>query len=160
MFLIPAVTGLILGGYGWFILGWIAFSVFFFGFWEIRILCSHCPFYGKEGSVLHCIANYGCPRFWKFRPEPISKSEKVQLVIGFIIMCGYPFPFLILGSQFILLILTLGGLAIFWSTILVFTCSKCINFSCLLNRVHKDTINEYLKRNPAIRDAWDRKVKS
>ncbi|MFX1363208.1 MAG: hypothetical protein ACFE7A_07125 [Promethearchaeota archaeon] len=79
---------------------------------------------------------------------------------GFIIMCGYPFPFLILGSQFVLLILTVGGLAIFWGITLKFTCSRCINFSCLLNRVRKETVNEYLKRNPVIREAWERKVES
>ena len=160
LFLIPACIGLILSGYGWYILGWIAFSIIFFGFWEIRILCSHCPFYAKKGRVLHCIANYGCPKLWKFHPEPISRSEKIQLVAGFIIMCGYPFPFLILGRQFVLLILTVGGLTIFWVTLLKFTCSRCINFSCLLNRVRKETVDEYLKRNPTIREAWERKVKS
>jgi len=85
----------------------------------------------------------------------------LQLVVaGFIIMCGYPFPFLILGRQFVLLILTVGGLTIFWVTLLKFTCSRCINFSCLLNRVRKETVDEYLKRNPTIREAWERKVKS
>ncbi|MFX0097892.1 MAG: hypothetical protein ACFE7E_09055, partial [Candidatus Hodarchaeota archaeon] len=130
LFLIPALAGFIMGGYGWYILGWIAFSIIFFGFWEIRILCSHCPFYAKRGSILHCIANYGCPKFWKFKPEPISKSEKIQLIAGFIIICGYPFPFLILGRQFILLFLATCGLGIFWGVTLKFTCSKCINFSC------------------------------
>lgn len=155
LFLVPALIGLVLSGYGWYIVGWIVFSIVFFGFWEIRILCSHCPFYAEKGSILHCIANYGCPKFWKYNPEPISKSEKIQLVVGFTIICGYPFPFLILGKQFVLLILTLSGLAIFWGTLLKFTCSKCINFSCFLNRVSKETVDEYLSRNPVIRKAWE-----
>lgn len=35
-----------------------------------------------------------------------------------------------------------------------YTCSKCINFSCLLNRVPKEVVDEYLKRNPIMRKAW------
>lgn len=157
LFLIPALAGLILSGYAWYILGWIVFSIAFFGFWEIRILCSHCPFYAEKGFFLHCIANYGCPKFWEYHPEPISRSEKIQLVAGFIIMCGYPFPFLILGRQFILSILTVFGLGIFWGALLKFTCSKCVNFSCLLNRVSKETVDAYLERNPVMKEAWEKK---
>lgn len=69
-------------------------------------------------------------------------------------MCGYPFPFLILGEQFILTLLTLWGGIMFWWTLQKYTCSKCINFSCLLNRVPKEVVDEYLKRNPIMRKAW------
>ncbi|MBU4349218.1 hypothetical protein KJ599_02730 [bacterium] len=153
-FLIPAVIGMILSGYGWYLLGWLGLAIIFFGFWETRILCSHCPYYAERGSTLHCVANYGCPKFWKYHPEPISKLEKIQLIIGFIIMCGYPFPFLILGEQFILTLLTLWGGIMFWWTLQKYICSKCINFSCLLNRVPKEVVDEYLKRNPIMRKAW------
>jgi hypothetical protein len=151
----PALVGVISGGYSFYLLGWAGFAVIFFGFWEIRILCSHCPFYAEKGFILHCIANYGLPKFWKYHPEPISKLEKVQFVIGLIIILGYPFPFLILGRQYILFILTVLGLIIFLGFLYKYTCSKCINFSCLLNHVPQEIVNEYIKRNPIMRKAWE-----
>jgi len=108
-FALPAIIGVIRGGYGWYLLGWAAFCLVFFEFWEIRILCSHCPYYAEKGLTLHCIAcshcpyyaekgltlhciaNYGSLKVWRYHPEPISKAETVQLVIGFILLCGYPF---------------------------------------------------------------------
>jgi hypothetical protein len=146
-----------LSGYGWYLLGWIGLAVFFFGFWEIRILCSHCPFYAEKGTTLHCIANYGCPKFWKYHPEPISKSEKIQLALGFAIMGGYPFPFLILGKQVILFLLAAWGLIMFFWTLKKYTCSKCVNLSCLLNGVPKEIADEYLKRNPSMKKALEEK---
>jgi len=154
-FLFPALIGMILSGCGWYLLGWVGLAIIFFGFWEIRILCSHCPYYAEKGVTLHCIANYGCPKFWKYHPEPISNSEKIQLVIGFTLICGYPFPFLILGEQFSLFLLTAWGLIMFFWILQKYTCSKCVNFSCLLNRVSKEVVDEYLKRNPVMRKAWE-----
>lgn len=154
-FMFPALIGMILSGFGLYLLGWVGLATIFFGFWEIRILCSHCPYYAEKGTILHCIANYGCPKFWKYHPEPISNSEKIQLLIGFIIMFGYPFPFLILGEQFVLLLLTVWGLTMFFWTLQKYTCSECVNFSCLLNRVPEEIVDEYLKRNPVIRKAWE-----
>ena len=154
-FLLPALIGMILSGYGWYLLGWVGLAIIFFGFWEIRILCSHCPYYAEKGATLHCIANYGCPKFWKYHPEPISNSEKIQLVIGFIIICGYPFPFLILGEQFILALLAGWTVIMFFWILRKYTCSKCVNFSCFLNTVPKEVVDEYLKRNPVMRKAWE-----
>jgi hypothetical protein len=105
---IPAVLGMVAGGYGWYLLGWAAIWLVFFGLWEIRILCSHCPYYAERGATLHCIANYGCPKVWRYHPEPISTPEKIQLMIGFVLVGGYPFPFLILGQQFSLALLPCG----------------------------------------------------
>jgi hypothetical protein len=154
-FLVPALVGIVLGGYGWFLLGWAGLAVIFFGFWEIRILCSHCPFYAEKSVTLHCIANFGCPKLWRYRPEPISSSEKIQLAIGFVMVCGYPFPFLILGEQFILLLVTVLGLAVFFLGLQKYTCSRCVSLSCLLNRVPKEVVDEHLKLNPVMRKAWE-----
>ena len=46
--LIPALAGMLLGGSGWYLIGWLGLVIFFFGFWEIRILCSYCPFYAEN----------------------------------------------------------------------------------------------------------------
>jgi hypothetical protein len=154
-FLFPALFGVIQSGYGRYLWGWAGFALIFFGFWEIRILCSHCPYYAEKGSTLHCIANYGCPKFWRYHPEPISKSEKFQLIIGFVVLGGYPFPFLILGGQLALSVLAAWGLTMFFWTLQKYTCSRCVNFSCLFNRVPRDVVDQYLRRNPVMRQAWE-----
>ncbi|MBU7021970.1 MAG: hypothetical protein HXS41_13000 [Theionarchaea archaeon] len=154
-FAFPALIGMIQSGYVMYILIWIAFMLFFFNVWESRILCRHCPFYAEEGRILHCIANYGVIKLWKYTPAPISWREKVQLVAGFILIGGYPFPFLILGNQMTLAFLALWGLIIFFWTLQKYVCSSCVNFSCLFNRVDKGVVAQYLDKNPSIRDAWN-----
>ena len=126
----------------------------FFELWETRILCSHCPYYAERGTTLHCIANYGSLKLWKYRPEPMSSSEKVQLWLGFAILGGYPFPFMILGRQVLWAIAALWGLVMFFWTLREYTCSRCVNFSCPLNTVPKETVDAYLERNPVMRQAW------
>jgi len=120
-FFIPALVGMTAGGYGWYLTGWFAFMIVFFGFWEIRILCSHCPYYAEEGRVLHCIANYGCPKIWKYRPGPMTKPERVQLFCGFLILFGYPFPFMFLGGQWILLFASVLGGVVFFTALYKYT---------------------------------------
>jgi hypothetical protein len=143
------------GGYsnqiGWMFVFWI----FFFGFWEIKILCSHCPFYAKEGFGLECIANFGCPKFWKYNPAPINRWEKFQLVVGFGILFGYPIYFSIIGEQYLWAGLTALGTIVFFVILGRNTCSKCVNFSCLFNRVPKEVVDEYLQKNEVMRKAWE-----
>ncbi len=155
-FAIPAVIGVIQGGYGRYLLGWAAFLMVFFQLWEIRILCSHCPYYAERGRTLHCIANYGSFKAWKYHPEPIGKSETVQLIIGFVILGGYPFPFLLLGGQFAWAFVAAWGLFVFFWTLRKYTCSQCVNFSCFLNTVPQDVVDEYLERNPTMKEAWEK----
>jgi len=154
---IPAVIGMVLGGYAIYLTGYAAFWVFFFGFFEIRILCSHCPFYAEGGFILHCLANYGLPKFWRYHPEPMSLFEKVSLVIGIAILFGYPLPFLILGSQFVLLALTCYAGVLWFFVMQKGVCSRCVNFSCPLNRVPKKVVDNYLRRNEVMRQAWEAK---
>jgi hypothetical protein len=155
IFAITAFIGVIIAGYGWFLLGWIGFWLLFFEFWEIRILCSHCPFYAEEGRNLHCIANYSSLKIWKYHPEPINLSEKIQLLIGFIILIGYPLIFLIIGGQFIFLIVAIIAIIIFFSFLITKRCGSCLNFSCPFNHVRKEIVDCFLKKNQVMRKAWE-----
>lgn len=155
VYAIPAITGVIRAGYGWYLLGWIAFWLVFFELWEIRILCSHCPYYAERGTTLHCIANYGSLKVWKYHPEPMSTLEKAQLWLGFAILVGYPFPFMLLGGSYLWALSTLWAAVIFFWTLRRYTCSQCVNFSCPLNGVPKENVDAYLKRNPVMRQAWE-----
>lgn len=154
VFAIPAIVGVRQSGYSSYLIGWGVMAIIFFGFWEIKILCSHCPYYALKGFTIKCIANYGCPKFWRYQPEPISKSEKIQLGIGFVVMSVYPFIFMILGRQVLYLVLSLGGLIFFFGALFKFKCTRCINFSCVFNRVPKETVDAFLLRNPVMAKAW------
>jgi hypothetical protein len=155
VFVLPAVIGVVRGGYGLVLLGWLAYWLIFFELWEIRILCSHCPYYAERGATLHCIANYGSLKVWKYRPGPMSRSERAQLWIGLTILGGYPFPFLLLGGQVLWALVALWGLVMFFWTLRQVTCSRCVNFSCPLNSVPSEIVDAYLARNPVMREAWD-----
>jgi hypothetical protein len=153
-FAIPAIMGVRQSGYTSYLFGWILMAVVFFGFWEIYILCSHCPYYALKGFTIKCHANYGCPKIWRYQPGPITKSKKIQLVIGFIVMSGYPFVFMILGNEPVYFALSLAGLLLFFGALFKFKCTKCINFSCIFNRVPKHNVDAYLRRNPIMAKAW------
>ncbi|MFX1387810.1 MAG: hypothetical protein ACFE9M_11390 [Promethearchaeota archaeon] len=157
IFAVTAFIGIIFAGYGWYLFGWIGFWLLFFEVWEIRILCSHCPYYAEEGRTLHCIANYSSLKLWKYRPEPMNLSEKIQLFIGFAILVGYPLIFLILGAKFIFLVICIIEIFIFFIFLVIKRCGNCVNFSCPFNHVKKEFIDIFLKKNPVMRKAWEDK---
>lgn len=76
----------------------------FFGFIEIRVMCSHCPHYAESPTSLKCWANYGSPKLWQYRPGPMSLVEKAVFFIGFAIVWGYPALLLMTGKQLFLLL--------------------------------------------------------
>ena len=154
-FMLPAAIGLIQAGQIIALLGWIAFMLFFFNVWEMRILCSHCPYYAEPGHTLRCIANYGSLKLWRYHPEPMSRAERVQLYAGFVLFGGLPFPFLLAGGQWIMAVLAAWGLGTFFFTLKKTICTTCVNFSCPLNGVPKVTVDAYLRRNPTMRAAWE-----
>jgi hypothetical protein len=149
------IAGMMMGGFGWYLVGWVVFLFFFFFVWEARVLCSHCPYWAGEGRVLRCHANYGVIKLWRYRPEPMSRSEKIQSMIGFAILGGFPFPFLLLGGQYVLaLVAFLSGLS-FAFNLRKHGCTRCVNFSCPINAVPKEVVDQYLRRNPIMRAAWE-----
>ena len=176
-YMFVAILGLVLTGVltgVWWMLGaYIAFMLFFFTVFEIRILCSHCPFYAEEDRILHCLANHGIPKIWRYHPEPMNRFEKVSLIVCFCIFGGFPFLAQGYGVWFLadnyadyssVALLGLIGVAAatlltsiaFFSAVSAFLCPNCVNFSCPLNRVPKSAVDEYLNRNPVIKKAWEK----
>ena len=146
------------------------FWIFFFGFFEIRVLCSHCPYYSEEGKVLHCLANHGMIKLWKYRPEPMNSWEKLGFLGGAIFFVIFPvigeiyglFSILAGANQGgvslllgILIILSIMGGVYFFKVLITKICPHCVNFSCPLNQVPKEVVNSYLRRNPVMREAWE-----
>lgn len=140
---------------------------------EPRLLCSHCPHYAKEGKVLKCWALRGMPKFWKYRPVPISKIEKnIMLVVGAFIDLFPYFGFIIGLLDFILnpigaissglgLIITtilFTVVVIYFSKILLgYACKHCSNFSCAMNKVSEDVIKSFLAKNPILKSAFEKR---
>ena len=141
-----------------FLIVLLIYGIIFFEFWEIRILCSHCPFYTEEGRTIRCYGNYGSFKAWKYHPEPMSKSEKFQLFLGFALLfliVNIPLILFIINQLYYWIIAPSLGLVLFLFIIKKYHCAKCPNFSCPFNSITKEIVNEFLKRNPVMRKAWE-----
>ena len=139
---------------GWLLGLWILLIIGYFGFLEIRVMCSHCPHYAEPGGCLKCWANYGAPKLWKYRPGPMSFMETLLFLGGFVVIWGYPLAFLVMGRQWFLLIVYAISTAGFFMTLKLFLCSQCMNFACPLNSVDKSVRQKFFKRNPEAARAW------
>jgi len=69
----------------------------------------------------------------------------------------FPIPFLIIAKQYFMLSLSLIGITIWIIMEITYTSKKCVNFSCPLNRVPKNIKDDFLIRNPIIKEAWEKK---
>lgn len=176
--LIMSVFGMVVVGFltgAWWPL--ITFGVYFllmFGFFEIRFLCSHCPYYAEDGKVLHCLANHGSFKIWRYHPEPLNRFEKFLMYFLISTMfflfplsvSGYGIWFISVNYDAYGLITLLGMVGItignlvsscsFVITLKLFFCTSCVNFSCPLNEVQKPVIDEYLRKNDVMRKAWEK----
>jgi hypothetical protein len=159
-FLFAFLPSFFVGGTGiyrvspWWLIPWAAMVFGYFGFVEIRVMCSHCPHYAEPGKSLQCWANYGSPRLWKYRPGPMTTAEKITFESGLLLIFGYPLVFLLVGLQWILLVVFSLTAASFYVTLRHSYCSQCMNFACPLNNVGTQVRAEFFSRNPAVAKAW------
>jgi hypothetical protein len=160
-FFVPALLPFIIGGAGiaringWLLIPWIAVSLGFFLLVEIRVMCSHCPHYAEPGTrTLQCWANYGAPKFWAYRPGPMSRVEKAIFFGGLLPIAGYPLAFLLAGRQWLLLALFAASVLGLGSLLLRTMCRRCMNFACPFNRVDRHTRALFFAHNPVVAEAW------
>ena len=164
-FILIWLPGFIVGGAGvlasgvWYLAFWIAAIIGFFGFLEIRVMCSHCPHYAENTTTLGCWANHGSPKLWKYRPGPMSVIEKMLFFGGLTVVWGYPLPFFGIGGLWLLLVLYFLTNAAFFATLKLFLCSKCMNFACPLNSVGEATRDHFFQRNPSVAKHWGKHAK-
>lgn len=152
---IAAGGGLVRAGFAWFLAIWCAYALFFFNVWESRVLCSHCPFYARSGGVLHCLANEGMLKPWRFRPGPMSRAEGIQFLVGAGLLVIIPLPFLVIGRQFLLAATAVAAAVAWYVGLRRFICTRCVNFSCPLNGVPREIVDAYLAKNPVMQAAWN-----
>jgi hypothetical protein len=154
-FFVTTIGGIIANGYGWWLLGWLAYMLFFFFVWEARVLCSHCPYWAEPGRVLRCHANYGVIKIWRYRPGPMSRSEQVQFIVGVALFLLYPLVFLVIGRAYLLVAIGLASAVSFGYLLWRDICNRCVNFSCPLNNVPPEIRQAFFNRNPVIAVAWE-----
>lgn len=166
-----ALIGLLTGAW-WSLITYAVVCVTFWGLGlETRILCSHCPYWAEDSKTLHCWALTGSPKLWRYRPEPMNKLEKTVLVLFFSFLVLFPVfveaygiwlmsvnyaefgLYALLGMIGVTLATLMVGLQFLYILVYYF-CSKCVNFSCPLNRIPKSMVDEYLERNPVMKEAW------
>ena len=133
---------------------WITVIVGFFGFIEIRVLCTHCSHYAEEGRSPKCWANYGSPKVRRYRPGPMNLLEETIFIGGLAVVWGFPLFFLIPGSPWFLLIVYLSATAGFFMTLKRYLCPRYINFACPLNTVDASIRRAFFDRTPSIALAW------
>lgn len=139
---------------------WIIFVVTYFGFIEIRVMCSHCPHYGEPHmKTLKCWANYGSPKLWKYRPGPMSILEKAIFSIGLAAIFLPAVIILIIQKSFIFLGLYIAIFLLWKLSLETLYCNHCINFACPINRIDENTRNDFFKKNPRIARAWGKSEK-
>jgi len=175
-FVLTVIFGMIIVGIAiglwWPLWAYLAFTVLFFGFYEIRILCSHCPYYAEKGKILHCTANQGVPKIWKYRPGPMNKFERMSMLVGAGIFAWFPFLpfgygiFKIANSNVYGTLALLGIIGITVASLLMiiawfvfvwaYCCPNCVNFSCPFNKVPKPLKDVYLRKNPVMKEAWEK----
>ena len=121
------------------------------------MLCRHCPYWAGESGVLHCPANYGVIKIWRYEPGPMNTAEKIQFIVGALLLIACPFPFLLLGGEYLLAGVGAGAVVAGVVILRRNVCSRCINFSCPMNRVPGQLVDVYLRRNPQMRATWEAK---
>ncbi|MCG3216272.1 MAG: hypothetical protein KAS63_06110 [Candidatus Heimdallarchaeota archaeon] len=162
-------SGLLIGHW-WMLISYVSIMLLTFLIIEPRLLCSHCPFYEKEGKCLKCWALRGMPKLWKYRPGPISTTERIIMLIFGTYIDIFPFVGMIWGivnfglnlegnlavgiSLIISSILFLVVVFYFSKTLLGNNCKKCANFSCAMNKVPKEIVDIFLEKNPQMKKAW------
>ncbi len=163
----------ILTGLWWPLIAYIVHFLLMLGVLEIRLLCSHCPYYAEEGNILHCLGSHGSYKFWSYHPGPLNRFEKFMMYF-LVVTIFFAFPLLIMGygiwylshnyadygltsllGLIGILVASLASAISFVSTLRIFFCPNCANCSCPLNTVPKPVVDEYLKRNDVMREAWE-----
>ncbi len=162
-------SGLMIGHW-WMVISYVAVLLLTFLVLEPRLLCSHCPYYEKKGRFLKCWALRGMPKLWKYRPEPMNRTEKIIMLIFGSFIDLFPFvgavwgliffglnynDYLFAGIPLVICTFLFMVVAGYFSRVLLGNaCKKCANFSCSMNKVPKELIDKFLEQNPKMKEVW------
>jgi hypothetical protein len=153
---IPFLSGMIIGKFWIGLASWIGLAIIFFGYVEAFVLCRHCPHYAEKGYFLRCHANWGLPKIPKFNPRPLNLWEKLMWLFYVAALFLYYIPFFIISKQWLLLLLTTTALFVSAWTLQRTQCNRCYNLSCPINKVPDDVKKGFFRNYPIFYDAWDK----
>jgi len=157
-------------GQWWMIITYAIFTFGMLGAIEMIFLCRHCPYYAEEGKTIICIGNYGSLKLFPYDPAPMNSFERFMMIFfvtaAFFILplSGMVYSLFTIGTANSILFITISIIALlnlvssinFIKVLFRDICSKCINFSCPLNKVSKDVVDDYLNKNTVMREAWEK----
>lgn len=123
--------------------------LFFVGGIEWWVLCRHCPCYeysGKEhgnDGRFYCLANWGSPKLFKYKPGKISRSGQFVFLIWGILYMALPLAYLWDRPEWIIVQLVIIGS--FYTVLRHWCCSCCPNFGCILNCVSDENKEKFIE---------------
>lgn len=142
-----------------FIITQSIFLLLFFVLFRPLVQCSHCPYY-KEKKFLDPL-----PKIWKFKLRPMNSFEKASYLVGLGFFIIFPLIAQFIGLSFMIsnMDTTVNWKIILFSTIIFITiildlfftinlytklCTRCIHFSCPLNRVSAAVVAKFVVIHP------------
>ncbi len=135
LFFVPAYIGLGASGQKGLRTGWIISAAGFFVLVLPAVLCRHCPHYARRGWFIICPSTVGPPKLLKSMSKPVSRPEKAVFAIGFAFVLSFPVGVLAAVGRLGWAGASLAGAGLFFFLEQRFSCSRCLNFTCALNRV-------------------------
>ncbi len=134
-FFIPFIGSMILMEQWLALAVWTGLAATFFSYFQQKLVCCRCPHYANPGFFLKCHAAFGLPKIPRYNPRPLGRAGWTFLMAWFAVLFLYPFPFLIIAGQWLLLAVT--GWALFsWVWFVQRRlCIQCINTFCPFNRL-------------------------
>jgi len=156
-YIIVSIVGSIKVGLGVWLWAWLAYAGIFFILIEPLVLCRYCPYWDLPGKTLKCHANYGVLKLFKYKPGESTLLEKTLFIITALIFFCIPLCLLIIGKSYLLFAIGSSSLFSFIYVAKNTICTKCINFSCPINSINKETKKQYLEQNKVMKDAYLKK---
>ncbi|MHA2027201.1 MAG: hypothetical protein ACW98U_14965 [Candidatus Thorarchaeota archaeon] len=132
-----------------FLVYFIVSMLFFAGGIEWYVLCRHCPCYEHSGAEhgndgrFYCLANWGSPKLFKYKPGHISRLGQATFV-GFVaFFLFFPLVYFLDRWEFFLFQIVMA--VSFIVTLRHWGCSQCPNFGCILNSVPEERCERFLE---------------
>jgi len=83
-------------------------------------------------------------------------SEKTILLLGFLVIWGYPAVFISLLYNWLYLFWYIISVIFFFVFLKLSNCRRCINFACPLNGVKAKTKEQFFKNDPTVYELWEK----
>jgi hypothetical protein len=148
MYFIPFIGGMVVMKQWEALIVWGALAAVFFSYFQQKLVCCRCPHYAGRGFFLSCHAAFGLPKIPKYNPRPLGRAGWLFLMAWLAILFLYPFPFLVLARQWLLLAITGGALFSWVWFVGRRLCVRCVNVFCPFNRLPQAARN-------GLKAAWE-----